>query len=128
MRVADQEEAIRLANDSAYGLSASVWTGSRIRGQLVARSLEVGAVNVNNVLANVFQLSVPFGGWKQSGIGSRFGGPDSILKYCRKQALVEERLQLRAEPYWYPHSRRRVRFQRRVVRLLGAHDWRRRLR
>ena len=53
MKVRDVEEAIRLANDSSYGLSASVWTRDRARGEQIARRLEVGAVNVNDMFTNV---------------------------------------------------------------------------
>ena len=65
IKVADEEEAIRLANDSQYGLSASVWTGSNERGT-GWRRLEVGAVNINDALANVFCPGLPMGGWKDS--------------------------------------------------------------
>jgi len=127
MRVADEEEAIRLANDSRYGLSASVFTGDAARADRVAGRLEAGAVNVNNVLSNLFQLPLPMGGWKESGLGSRLGGANAVLKFCRPQAQVAERFALPAEPYWFPVSRRKAMLQARFMRLLGAQDWRRRL-
>jgi acyl-CoA reductase-like NAD-dependent aldehyde dehydrogenase len=80
VKVTDEEEAIRLANDSNYGLSATVWTSDLARGERVARRLEVGAVNINDALANGFQFSVPMPGWKDSGIGARNGGAPGILK------------------------------------------------
>ncbi len=127
MKVADETEAIRLANDSPYGLTASVFTASQSRGERIARQLDVGAVNVNNVLANLFQMPLPFGGWKHSGIGSRFGGEASVLKYCKQKALVEERVKMPTEIYWYPHGRLRGRISRRSARLLGAPGWSRKL-
>ena len=48
VKVADEEEAIRLANDSVYGLSATVWTGDVERGERIARRLDAGAVNIND--------------------------------------------------------------------------------
>ena len=69
MKVADEAEAIRLANDSDYGLSATVWTADKKRGERVARQLDVGAVNINDAIANAFSLALPLGGWKQSGVG-----------------------------------------------------------
>ncbi len=75
MKVADEEEAIRLANDSQYGLSATVWTKDIDRGRDIARRLEVGAVNINDAYSNLFCFPLPHGGWKSSGLGSRLGGP-----------------------------------------------------
>ena len=71
VKVADEEEAIRLSNDSRYGLSATVWTGDVARGERIARRLDCGAVNINDAMTNVFCPSVPMGGWKESGIGYR---------------------------------------------------------
>ena len=82
----DAEEALRLANDSHYGLSGSVF-GERERAERVARRVECGAINVNDVLVNYFASDVPMGGWKQSGIGLRHGEP-GIKKYCRSESLV----------------------------------------
>jgi acyl-CoA reductase-like NAD-dependent aldehyde dehydrogenase len=127
MRVASEHEAVRLANDSAYGLSSSVWTSNPARGQRVARQVQAGAVNINNAMANAFQAGLPFGGWKNSGIGSRFGGAEAVRKYCKRQAVMAERLNLKSELHWYPHRPRKAKFQSRMVRLIGAHDWRRRL-
>ena len=67
------------------------------------------------------------GGWKESGLGTRLGGANALLKFCRPQAQVSERFKLPAEPYWYPVSRRKAALQARFMRLLGAQDWRRRL-
>ncbi|WP_433506249.1 aldehyde dehydrogenase family protein [Pseudonocardia halophobica] len=127
MKVEDEEEALRLANDSAYGLSSSIWTRDRRKADRLSRRIEAGSVSINNALVAVFQLPVPMGGWKQSGVGTRFGGANGVLKYCRQQTVVSERIALRAEPNWYPVVPRRSELMARVVRLLGAHDWRRRL-
>ena len=127
MKVADETEAVRLANDSPYGLSASLFTGDPARAERLAGRLEAGAVNVNNVLTNLFQLGLPMGGWKQSGLGTRLGGTNAVLKFCRPQAQVYERFNLPSEPYWFPVTPRKAALQARALRLLGAHDWRRRL-
>ena len=127
MRVADEAEAVRLANDSTYGLSASVWSRDAETAQRVAEQLEAGAVNINNVLMHLFQFTLPQGGWKQSGVGTRLGGAGGMLKYCRPQALVSERVMLGPEPFWYPVSPRKGRLIARASRLLAANDWRRKL-
>ena len=126
VKVADEAEAIRLANDSVYGLSASVWTSDKDRGQRVARQLDVGAVNINDALANVFSFALPMGGWKQSGVGARWGGASGIRKYCRQQAITAPRLPTSSkELFWYPSSRRKIRLALGLMRATAAHGLRR---
>jgi acyl-CoA reductase-like NAD-dependent aldehyde dehydrogenase len=125
MKVRDAEEAIRLANDSRYGLSGAVF-GERGRAEQVARRVECGAINVNDVLVNYFATEVPMGGWKQSGIGTRHG-ENGIKKYCRSESLVITRFGGKREPSWYPYTKARRRIVAPLVRLFNARDWRRRL-
>src|SRR6185295_18909076 len=66
LRVADAEEALRVANASPFGLSGSIWTGDRARGRALARRLQVGSVCVNDVLVNYFIVEAPIGGVKAS--------------------------------------------------------------
>lgn len=125
MKVSDSEEALRLANDSRYGLSGSVF-GERERAERVARQVECGAINVNDVLVNYFASDVPMGGWKQSGIGFRHGEP-GIKKYCRSESLVITRFAAKREPTWYPYTKGRRGLVGRLVRLFNARDLKRRL-
>jgi acyl-CoA reductase-like NAD-dependent aldehyde dehydrogenase len=129
MKVADEEEAIRLANDSQYGLSATVWTKDIRHGCDIAQRLEVGAVNINDAYSNLFCFPLPHGGWKSSGLGSRLGGPQGIRKYCRQQAITAPRAQrLENQLLWYPYSHRRGRTVGALLRFFVAGDVRRRLR
>jgi delta 1-pyrroline-5-carboxylate dehydrogenase len=129
MKVADEDEAIRLANDSQYGLSATVWTKDIGHGKDIAHRLEVGAVNINDAYSNLFCFPLPHGGWKSSGLGSRLGGPQGIRKYCRQQAVTTPRVPtMKNELLWYPYSLRRGRTVAALLRLLVARDVRRRLR
>ena len=126
IKVADEEEAIRMANDSVFGLSATVWTGNTARGERVARRLECGAVNVNDALSNVFVFGVPMGGWKESGVGARAGGPYGILKFCRQQAITSPRLPTqKSELLWYSASKKQAQFAVAAMRAFGAHGLRR---
>jgi acyl-CoA reductase-like NAD-dependent aldehyde dehydrogenase/choline dehydrogenase-like flavoprotein len=86
MRVADAEEAVRLANDGPYGLQASVWTRDTERGERLARRVEAGVCCVNDAQLNYAALELPMGGWKASGLGTRHG-PDGIRKYTKTQSL-----------------------------------------
>jgi acyl-CoA reductase-like NAD-dependent aldehyde dehydrogenase len=104
MKVSSVSEAIKLANDSPYGLSASVFAGDVERAKDVALQLDCGAVNINDVVANLMCITAPMGGWKESGIGARFGGADTLRKYCRAETLVEPRIKVGAGANYYSSS------------------------
>jgi acyl-CoA reductase-like NAD-dependent aldehyde dehydrogenase len=116
MRVQDEQEALRLANDSRYGLNASIWTRDKAKGERLARQIEAGSVCVNDVITAVAVTDAPFGGVKESGSGRRHGAA-GIRRFCSEQTIVIDRLGLKREPIWYPYT---VRGERWVLRLLGA--------
>ena len=123
MAVDDVEEAIRLANDSQYGLDASVFSGDPERGEQIARRLQSGAVVVNDAIANYFALELPIGGAKQSGLGARHGAI-GIQKYCQRQNIVVTRFGLRKELYYFPYSKLTARLLNAALVLLfsrGGH-------
>ncbi len=105
MKVADADEAVRLANDSPYGLGASVFSKDTARGEAVARRLEAGAANVNDAMINYTVLELPMGGAKASGLGSRHGA-GGIRKYCSQQAIVVTKLAMKKELFMYPYKSR----------------------
>jgi len=78
IRFRDEEEAVRIGNDVAYGLAAAVWTRDLHRTMYMTQRLKAGTVYVNNYRATSF--TSPFGGFKRSGIG-RESGPDAIRDY-----------------------------------------------
>ncbi|UEA57484.1 aldehyde dehydrogenase family protein [Gordonia otitidis] len=79
-----EDEAVAIANDSEYGLAASVWTRDNARGLAVADAVQCGSVWIND--AHQINAQVPFGGYKQSGIGRELG-PDALDEYTQAKAV-----------------------------------------
>ena len=73
-----EAEAVRLANDTIYGLSGSVWTGDGARALRMARAIETGVLSINS--NSSVRVTTPFGGFKQSGVGRELG-PDALDHY-----------------------------------------------
>ena len=80
-----EAEAVRLANDTEYGLVAYLYTGDLARGLRVGEAIEAGMVGVNRGL--VSDPAAPFGGVKQSGIG-REGGHEGLLEYLESKYIA----------------------------------------
>lgn len=90
--VADVDEAVAKANDTEYGLNASVWAGSTAEGEKIAARLRSGTVNVNEGYAFAWgSLSAPMGGMGISGVGRRHG-PEGLLKYTEPQTIATARV------------------------------------
>jgi acyl-CoA reductase-like NAD-dependent aldehyde dehydrogenase len=117
MRVADADEAVRLANDSPYGLGASVFSGDAARGEAIARRLETGSACVNDALVSYYALELPMGGAKASGMGYRHG-PGGIRKFTQHQALLVSRIHLKRDVHMYPYRARTTKLFTGFLRLL----------
>jgi acyl-CoA reductase-like NAD-dependent aldehyde dehydrogenase len=120
MRVKDADEALRLANDSPYGLNASVFTRDAARGERIAKQVEAGLTTVNDVIVGFGATDAPSGGIKESGLGKRHGAT-GIRRFCHEQIIVGERfpwLSLKREPTWYPYNAKTERVFSRVFGFL----------
>ncbi|MGB9183870.1 MAG: aldehyde dehydrogenase family protein [Solirubrobacteraceae bacterium] len=117
MKIANAEEGVRLANDSEYGLQASVWTSDTERGEALARRIEAGVVCVNDAQVNYTALNLPMGGWKTSGIGTRHGSA-GIRKYTKVQSLLVTKRALKREPFMFPYKARQTKLLRGFLKLL----------
>jgi succinate-semialdehyde dehydrogenase/glutarate-semialdehyde dehydrogenase len=97
------EEAVRLANDSEFGLAASVWTRNRARGEAIATRLQAGTVMVNDVISCYGISEAPHGGVKASGLGrthGRFGLEEMVsVKYVNSDLLPRMR-----KVWWYGYG------------------------
>jgi len=94
------EEAVQVANDSTYGLNASIWTRNTRMARQLARQLQCGTVNINEAYAATWaSVDAPMGGMKNSGIGRRHGR-QGILKYTQTQTVAVQRWLAIAPPLW----------------------------
>ncbi len=123
--VAGADEAVRLANDSEFGLSASVWTRNAKRGREIASRLRVGSVMVNDVASYYSITEAPHGGCGASGWGrvhSRLG----LLEMTNVKYIDEELLPHFAKPWWYGYRDGVAQAADRFTEMLFAPDRKRR--
>jgi len=117
MKVADEAEALRLANDSHLGLNAYVFTSDRERGERLAERVEAGTVLVNDVFTN-YPSELPFGGVKQSGFG-RVHGEDALRDLAELRTVTVDRVPSpSSNPLWYPYSDKAYRWFSKGMRAL----------
>jgi acyl-CoA reductase-like NAD-dependent aldehyde dehydrogenase len=122
MRVDSAEEALRIANDSPFGLSGSIWSANVDKARALARRLETGSVCVNDALFNYFCVDSPLGGIKASGFGFRHGA-EGLRQFCRIETIVEDHPLLGwlspfvARQLAFPYQARTKRLLRRFMRL-----------
>ena len=117
MVVEDEAEAVALANDSAFGLSASVWTRDRKRGERLARQIEAGAVMVNDCISYFGISEAPHGGPKMSGIGrthSRLG----LMEMVQVKYIDTDWVPGIPKAWWYSYGAKAQRFAQGFVEFL----------
>ena len=115
MRVRDVAEAVERANATRYGLNASVWTQDRRAGAELAKSIEAGAVVVNDCMVTYGVTEAPFGGRKDSGVG-QVNGEIGLRSYCHAQSILVDRFGGKSEASWYPHTEKKLSRMKRMVR------------
>lgn len=113
-----EEEALRLANDTIYGLNASVWSRDLAKARRVAERLVSGSVVINDVIVSVSNPHLPFGGVKASGIG-RYHGEIGLQTFCHQKSIVIDSGKRKSEVHWYPYRGKREPFRRLIRRLYG---------
>ncbi|MGE5397591.1 MAG: aldehyde dehydrogenase family protein [Chitinophagales bacterium] len=103
MKVKNMEEAIRLANQSSLGLSASVWSKSNSKAEKIARRIECGAVNINDHLMSHAMAETPWGGFKESSIG-RTHGDIGFEEMTQSQVIVKDIMPgVKRDIWWGPN-------------------------
>jgi acyl-CoA reductase-like NAD-dependent aldehyde dehydrogenase len=124
--VASADEAVALANDSPFGLSASIWTGDARRGRELASRIRAGSVMINDVASYYGISEAPHGGSGFSGWGrthSRLG----LLEMVQVKYVDADRSPLYAKPWWYGYSEGFAAAAGSVVELMFSPSWKRRL-
>jgi acyl-CoA reductase-like NAD-dependent aldehyde dehydrogenase len=103
MPFSDETAVIAAANDSPYGLSASVWSKDLERAQRVARALKVGNVALNNHMLTEANPALPYGGIKESGNG-RYKGDWGLIGFSNVKAIMSGPNNQHIESHWYPFT------------------------
>jgi acyl-CoA reductase-like NAD-dependent aldehyde dehydrogenase len=101
LRAKDDAEAIRIANNTDFGLQSSVFTQDRARGERIAAALDAGATCINDFGLCYLNQDLPFGGVKYSGYG-RMNGRDGLRAYTNAKAVLVDRFPLQIPPKLYP--------------------------
>jgi acyl-CoA reductase-like NAD-dependent aldehyde dehydrogenase len=117
MRVRDEEEGLRLANDTSYGLNANVWTRDTRKGVELAKQIQSGSAVVNDCMITYGLAESPFGGRKESGVG-QVNGEIGLRSYCYAQSITVDRFGAKSEFLWFPYTARKTKLLRRMLRLL----------
>ncbi|MET0503633.1 MAG: succinic semialdehyde dehydrogenase [Candidatus Binatia bacterium] len=127
IKVRDAEEALRLANDSRYGLDACIFTRDKEKARQMADQLLAGTVCINDALVNYIIPDTPMGGVKESGFSRRHGA-EGIRKYCYQKSIVIDRFGLKSEFPWFPASGKKTIQMRRLISLFWRSSWKNKLR
>jgi acyl-CoA reductase-like NAD-dependent aldehyde dehydrogenase/uncharacterized protein (DUF2141 family) len=110
-----EEDAIKSANRSPFGLSSSVWTKDIAKGKRVAKELVVGSCSINDVVRQIANPYAPFGGEKLSGTG-RYHGQDGLRTFCRQKTVMISTSRKKKEINWFPFRRKTFDQLKRVIR------------
>jgi len=114
-KVSTEEEALRLANDSDYGLNGNIWTESKRKGLKLASQLNTGAVSINDMAMSYGINEVPFGGVKNSGLGL-VNGEQGLKGYCHPMPIIIERF-AKGPVSSYPYSNKTIKNMQGAINL-----------
>jgi succinate-semialdehyde dehydrogenase/glutarate-semialdehyde dehydrogenase len=115
--VDSEAEAIEMANDTAYGLSSTVWSGDVERAERVADQLHAGSTCINDMAVTYGVPQAPFGGRKDSGVGVA-NGPAGLRGFCHPQPVIVDRLGGKQAAATYPYRFKNDKVTQRIIKVL----------
>jgi succinate-semialdehyde dehydrogenase/glutarate-semialdehyde dehydrogenase len=115
VRVKDEEEALRMANDSVYGLCANVWTKDDAKAVSLAKRIDSGSICVNDCAVTYGAAEAPFGGRKASGVG-QVNGEAGLRGYCYATPIILERFNPKEERIWYPYNAEKSQMLQKIMK------------
>jgi acyl-CoA reductase-like NAD-dependent aldehyde dehydrogenase len=117
IRAANEDEAVRLANESLYGLGSYVFTKDRAKGRELARRLVAGSTCVNAFAMNYMAQDLPFGGVRGSGFG-RLNGREGLHEMCNVKSIIDDRIPIQRPVEIFPGRRGDYEVTRAAIRLV----------
>lgn len=117
MKFKTEEEVIKLANDTPYGLNSSIWTRDLNRAKRVSQHLVTGGCCINEVIISVANPHLPFGGVKNSGIG-RYHSVQGIYTFCHQTSVVLDNGRKQREINWYPYDQKGFNNIKKLIKML----------
>ena len=117
MKFKYEDEAIEWANDSIYGLGASIFTSDSNKASRVSAKINAGVIAINEVIVPVANMALPFGGVKSSGMG-RYHGKEGLLTFVNQVSIVEDTGIKNKELQWFPYSKNKMNLIKKMVKML----------
>ena len=117
LRVRDEAEALRLANDSPYGLCANVWTKDEAKAIALAKKIDAGSICVNDCAVTYGAAEAPFGGRKSSGVG-QVNGETGLRGYSYATPILIERFNPKEEHVWYPYTPEKGKLLQKIMKIV----------
>ena len=115
-----EEEAIKIANDSQFGLSVSIWSKDLKRCMRVARKIKTGNVSINNVMLTEGNANLPFGGTKNSGFG-RYKGYMGFEAFSNSKSILIDKNSSKVESQWFPFGKEKhMHFKNLILGVYGV--------
>jgi acyl-CoA reductase-like NAD-dependent aldehyde dehydrogenase len=116
-----EEDAIRIANSTSYGLSSSVWSKDIEKALRVAGKLTTGSVSINNVIMTFANPDLPFGGIKESGFG-RYKGCFGLHSFSNIKAVMIDPMPF-SEMHWFPYKKEKYKLLSKLISALYGEDF-----